>query len=194
MMSPLPGRAVALLLVVLGFSRAALAADDLAPGKQAALLLRVLPYDRAFSRRATNTVKIAVVYRGGNLESETYAIDMATALRDLARTTAIRNLPVQVISIAYSSQEEFAAAMARQPLAALYVCPGLVDVLESITGTTRQSRILSFSGREREVRERLSVGLLRKGARPALIVNLRSSLAEGADLQPELLALSEVIR
>lgn len=194
MKARLPLPALTLLMVVLGSSLEALAADDLAPGKQAALLLRVLPYDRNFAHRATDSLTIAVVHRQGNLQSEAYGIDVTTALRDLARSTQVRKLSVQVISIGYSGSEGFASAIARQQLAAVYVCPGLADVLDDISNTARKHRILSFSGRESEVRGRLSIGLLRRGARPALIVNLPAAMAEGADLQPELLALSEVLR
>jgi hypothetical protein len=194
MFDRLPIRAVTVLLALLVSGGSSHAADDLIPSKQAALLLRVLPYDRNFPQRAPAAVTVAVVHREGNLISETYALDMTAALRDLARGVQLRGLPVRVISIGYSSSESFTAALARQKLAAIYVCPGLGDVLDSISELSRQNKILSFSGREIEVRDRMSIGLLRRGSRPALIVNLRSAVAEGADLNPDLLALSEVVR
>jgi hypothetical protein len=193
-MTPPPFRALTFLLVLLGHSLSAFAADDLAPSKQAALLLRVLPYDRNFPNRVEDTLTIAVVYRERNLKSETYGIDVAMALKDLARTVRPRNVPVRVVSIGYSSPEEFEAIIGQHRTAALYLCPGLNDVMESISETARRYKVLSFSGREADIRESASVGLLRRGTRPALLVNLRTSLAEGADLEPELLALSEVIR
>lgn len=193
-MPPLPLRALTFLLVLLGHSLSAFAADDLSPSKQAALLLRVLPYDRNFPQRVTDTLTIAVVYRERNLKSETYALDVAMALKDLARTVRPRDVPVRVISIGYSSPEEFEAAIGQNRAAALYLCPGLNDVIESISETTRSYKVLSFSGREADLRENASVGLLRRGTRPALVVNLRTAVAEGADLEPELLALSELIR
>jgi hypothetical protein len=193
-MNPPPFRALTFLLVLLGPSLSALAADDLSPGKQAALLLRVLPYDRNFPKRVTDTVTIAVVYRERNLKSETYALDVAMALKDLARTVRPRNVPVRVLSIGYSSPEEFEALIGQNRAAALYLCPGLNDVVESIAETARSYKVLSFSGRESDLRENASIGLLRRGTRPALVVNLRTAQAEGADLEPELLALSEILR
>jgi hypothetical protein len=193
-MNPPPFRALTFLLVLLGHSLSALAADDLSPSKQAALLLRVLPYDRNFPKRVTDTVTIAVVYRERNLKSETYALDVAMALKDLARTVRPRNVPVRVLSIGYSSPEEFEALIGQNRAAAIYLCPGLNDVVESIAETTRSYKVLSFSGRESDLRETASVGLLRRGTRPALVVNLRTAQAEGADLEPELLALSEILR
>lgn len=187
-------RVIAFPLVLLVHGGVAQAADDLIPSKQAALLLRVLPYDRNFPARAKETVTIAVVHREGNLISETYRLDMLAALRDLARGAPLNGPPVRVINIGYTNAEDFAAALARQKPAALYLCPGLGDVLDSISSRTRQHKILSFSGREIEVRERVSIGLLRRGSRPALIVNLRAAEAEGADLNPDMLALSEVVR
>ncbi|MDC0710585.1 YfiR family protein [Stigmatella sp. ncwal1] len=193
-MTRLPLRALTFLLVVLGHSLPALAADDLAPGKQAALLLRVLPYDRNFSHRVEEAVTVAVVYRERNLKSETYGIDVTMALKDIARTAQLRNLPVRILRIGYSSPEEFEAAIGQQRVTALYLCPGLSDVIDSISEITRRYKILSFSGREADIRDDVSIGLLRRGSRPALVVNLRIASAEGADLEPELLALSEILR
>ncbi len=193
-MAKFPIHAVTLMLVVMLSSGVARAADDLPPSKQAALLLRVLPYDRTFPERVAEAVTIAVVYREGNPVSETYALDMTAALRDLARGVQLRGLPVRILSIGYSSAEGFTAAMTRHKLAAIYVCPGLADVFDVISGLTREKKILSFSGREAEVRARLSIGLLRRGSRPGLLVNLPGAESEGADLEPDLLALSEVLR
>ncbi|SEM27890.1 protein of unknown function [Stigmatella aurantiaca] len=194
-MTPPPFRALTFLLVLLGHSLSAFAADDLSPSKQAALLLRVLPYDRNFPQRVTDdTLTIAVVYRERNLKSETYALDVAMALKDLTRTVRPRNVPVRVLSIGYSSPEEFEAVIGQNRAAAIYLCPGLNDVVESISETARRYKVLSFSGREADLRESASIGLLRRGTRPALVVNLRTATAEGADLEPELLALSELIR
>jgi hypothetical protein len=190
-----PIHAVTILLLLLVTGQIARAADDLLPGKQGALLLRVLPYDQNFSQRAQQAVTVAVVHREGNLISETYSLDMSAALRDLARgTPQIKGVPVRVVTIPYSNSDAFAAALAKQKLSAIYVCPGLEDALDSISDLTRKNKILTFSGRETEVRDRLSIGLLRRGSRPALIVNLRAAHAEGADLHPDLLSLSEVLR
>lgn len=193
MIAKLPIHAATLLLLLVT-GQIAWAADDLLPGKQAALLLRVLPYDKNFSQRAQQAVTVAVVHREGSLISETYSLDMSAALRDLARATQIKGLPVRVITIGYSNTEALTAVLAKQKLSALYVCPGLEDALDSISDITRKNKILTFSSREAEIRDRISIGLLRRGARPALIVNLRAATAEGADLHPDLLSLSEVLR
>lgn len=194
MIAKLPIHAVTILLLLLVTGQIARAADDLLPGKQAALLLRVLPYDKNFAHRTQQAVTVAVVHREGNLISETYSLDMSAALRDLARGMQINGLPVRVVSVAYSSSDAFSAVLAKQKLSAIYVCPGLEDALDSISDLTRKNKILSFSSREAEVRDRISIGLLRRGSRPALIVNLRAATAEGADLNPDLLSLSEVLR
>jgi hypothetical protein len=194
MIAKLPIQAVPILLLLLVPGQLARAADDLLPGKQAALLVRVLPYDQNFSQRAQEAVTVAVVHREGNLISETYSLDMSAALKDLARGTQVKGLTLRVVTIGYSNSEALAAALAKQKVSALYVCPGLEDALDSISDLSRKNKILTFSGRETEVRDRISIGLLRRGARPALIVNLRAAIAEGADLNPDLLALSEVLR
>ena len=186
-------RAVTVLLALAG-SPLAKASDDLAPGKQAALLLRILPYDRNLRARSTEAITIAIVYRDGKAESEAYGLDMAAALRDLSHGLQLHELPIRVVSVPYAGPEDLEAAVVHQRVNALYLCTDLGGALDPISDTARRHKILTFSGREGEVRDRLSIGLLRRGARPSLLVNLREATAEGADLEPEFLALSEVLR
>ncbi|WP_224373008.1 YfiR family protein [Hyalangium versicolor] len=193
-MMRLPLPTATLLVLTLASGRAAMAAEDLPPDRQAALMLRVLPYDRNLRERAPEAVTIAVLYREGRAESEAYGLDMAAALQDAARGAQIRGLPVRIVSIPYASPEALEAAVSRSQVTAVYFCPGLTDAEESILGVTQRYKVLSFSGRESDVRQGLSIGLLRRGSKAGLLVNLRAAIAEGAELQPEMLAVSEVLR
>lgn len=193
-MKRLPIRAVTFLILMLAGGPVARAADDLPPGRQAALILRVLPYDRNLRQRAGEAVTVAVLHREGHAESQAYALDMTAALQDVARGARIRDLTVRIISIAYTGPEALEAAVSSAQVTALYVCPGLPEAMDAILDVSRRHKVLSFSGRENEVRERLGIGLIRRGSKAALLVNLREAVAEGAALEPEMLALSEVLR
>ncbi|WP_224243366.1 YfiR family protein [Hyalangium gracile] len=189
-----PIRAATLLMTMLMGAPIARAADDLAPGRQAALLLRVLPYDRTLKQRAREAVTVAVLHRDGQVASAAYAIDMTAALQDFARAVRVRGLPVRVIGLPYSSPEKLEAELTRAQVTAAYVCPGLTDVSETLMDITRRRKILTFSGRESDIREHFSIGLIRRGTKAALLVNLPEAQAEGAELEPEMLAMSEVLR
>jgi hypothetical protein len=54
--------------------------------------------------------------------------------------------------------------------------------------------VVSSSGVESMVRRGLSIGFVERDGRPALLINLPSTKAEGADLDAAVLRLAEVIR
>jgi hypothetical protein len=59
---------------------------------------------------------------------------------------------------------------------------------------TRKRSILSFTSVESLVKSGLSVGLVVRDAKPTILVNLPASKAEGAELDPALLKVSEVLK
>jgi hypothetical protein len=189
-----PNLALTLLVLALTLGGVANAGDDLTPGKQAALLVRVLPYDQNFKGRVEATVTIGVLSREGSASSVTYGLDMTSALRDLATLQPLKGVPIRVLSIAFSDSEDLDAVVSRDKLAAVYVCPGLGDSMEAISAVARRHKILTFSSREAEIRSHLSIGLLRRGTKASLLINVRAASEEGAILDPELLAVAEVLR
>jgi hypothetical protein len=154
------------------------------------LLLRVLAYDRNVVKRAGKTVTIAVVYKPGDVESESIRSQMATALGEAARKVTVAGLPVKVVSLGVTGNLDTDLSSVRP--AAVYVCPGLQDSVAGISRVTRSRAVLSFAGTERYITSGLSIGLIRRSSKAAIMVNLPSSKAEGAALDAALLRVAEV--
>jgi hypothetical protein len=186
-------RARAFTALALLAAPAALAYESEVPmAKQAVLILKILKFDRSLETRAGGTATIAILYLENDRESEAVRVELQAALEAAARTVTFP-LPVKVIRLPYSAAKIDADLAAAKPTAT-YVAPGLAAQLGAITRATRKSGTLTFSAEASDVRAGLSVGLVVRDDRPALLINLPASKAEGADLSSDLLRLSQVIR
>ena len=154
------------------------------------LLLRVLAYDRNVAKRAGKTVTIAVVYKPGDSESESMRSQMANALTEAAKKVTVAGLPVKVVSLGVTGNLD--SDLSGMKPTAVYVCPGLADAVSGISRVTRARSILSFAGNEKYIASGLSIGVIRRASKAAIMVNLPSSKAEGAALDAALLRVADV--
>lgn len=168
----------------------ALAQQEVPAGNRALLVLRVLAYDRKLPAKVTDAVGIAVAYRKGHADSESCRKEMETALTSAGGKATVAGKQPKATSVAYSSafQEDLAAADA----VSVYLCPGLDDVLDSITKLSRSQSLLTFAGRESYVNGGVAIGLVLREQKAAIVVNLPAAKSEGADLDAALLARAEV--
>jgi YfiR/HmsC-like len=169
-------------------------AADLPPNFQAIFLLRILAYDRNLKTRAGDAVNILVVYQDGNDGSDSTKGEILKAVNKIAKDTQVSGLPVRISALAYSDANGLDGAISGAKAAALYLCPGLDSSVGAIQEVTRRRSVLTFTGVEPWVRQGISVGLVARESKPAVVVNLAASKEEGADLDPALLRLAEVIR
>jgi len=79
-------------------------------------------------------------------------------------------------------------------ISVLYVCGGMADAVERTSAMARAHRILTMTGTEAYVKMGISVGLVRRGDKAKLLINLPSVHAEGAEIDSSLLAITELIR
>lgn len=166
-------------------------AASLAADNQALLLLRTLAYDRNLKSRVSGgEVVIAVVFKPGSSESESMRSDMMRAIRNASQRLTVAGLAVRAKAVAYDNR----LGAQLEGVSAVYLCAGLAGQIDNIHRVTRSKKILSATGEENEVREGLSLGLVQRGSRAAILVNLKSSKAEGADLDSALLRMAEIIR
>jgi len=184
----------AVLFAVLTGSPVPVEAGDLPPRNAALLILRALAYDRKLKERVGSEARVLILYQAGNQPSEAAKSDLMGALQDAAREATVSGLPVRVTSLAYSDPGSLDAALQADRTAAVYVCLGVTSRASSIAPVTRRHATLTFSGDEDSVKSALAVGLITRGTKPTVLVNLAASKAEGADLDPALLRVAEVIR
>lgn len=174
-------------------SRDAASSARLPPEHVARLLLRVVAHDRALAQSEVDALTVVVLYRAGEAESEIERLDVEELLRRHSAGMRIRGRPLRIVSTAYADPEQLAASLADRR-GAIFICRGLRDVFDSISAVSRQRHLLTVAGSADLVQRGASVGLVREGNRPAVIVNLAASKAEGAELDPDLLSLAQVIR
>lgn len=188
------GLACALSLAVALSPAPVLAEPEVPTKNQALLLLRTLAFDRNLKVRSGRTARVCVLYKAHHPASEKARVELTTSLGDLARTTVVSGLPVEVTAIAWEGGDQLRRRLRDARHAAIFVAPGLGDELEQILAATRASSALTFTAAEEYVRHGVSVGLVSRNARPLLLVHLKSSRKEGARLDSNLLRISEVIR
>jgi len=169
-------------------------ADELPARNQALLLLRVLAYDRNLPQRASGAVTVAVVFRPGDRGSEERRTALLAAFEEVAHDVVVAGLPVKVEAVPYRDAADFEGRLEASRPALAYVDPSLQKVVPEIVLATRRRGVLTADGSRGLVEAGLSVAVVAQSGRAGLVVNLKASRQEGADLDAALLAVSDVIK
>jgi hypothetical protein len=168
-------------------------ADGAASKTDALLLLRILAYDHNLATRIDNKrVTIYVVHRSGG-DSEEAANAMVNIVRDIAKSTKLAGNAVYIQKLAYNDKT-FDADLGRAKIAAVWVAPGLGDVVSGITTATAHHKLLSFSSSVDYVQAGVAIGLGTDGGKPVISVNLPASRHEGADLDAAFLKVAKIVK
>ena len=186
---------LAAALLASGTARpAAAAGDELPPRNQALLLLRVLAYDRNLAHRSGAAVTVAVLFKPGDKASEAHRASLLAAFEEVSRDVVVAGLPVKVEAVPYRDAADFAARLDTLRPALAYVDLALLRAVPDIVKATRRRGVLTADGSRSLVEAGLAVAVVAQAGRAGLIVNLKASRQEGADLDAALLAVSDVIR
>ncbi len=169
-------------------------AEDPPPRHQALLLLRVLAYDRNLRARAGASATVLVLYRAGDLGSESRRGALRTAFEEVARDVVVSGLPVTVAELAYQNPAELEARVEALHPALVYVDRALEASVPEITRVTRGRGVLSADGSRSMVEAGVSLAIVARSGRAAVLVNLPAARQEGADLDSALLAVADVLR
>jgi hypothetical protein len=166
--------------------------EQLPAGIQTILLLRTLTFERNLSSRAGMQATIALAYNPKDAGSEAEMQQMFEALSARAKVVKLWNLPVALVAIKVDAHGVDKALSGQ--ISVLYVCAGLGDLLGRLSANARSRQILTVTGTEEYVKKGVSVGLVRRGDKAKLLINLPSVHAEGAEIDSSLLAITELIR
>ena len=162
---------------------------------QAAILMRLLTYDRALSARtvgAGGAVVLGIVAKSEDRSSASAQAGLAQAISVLQAGRV--PLRLAVVTTGYEGAANLGEWLAKNKVQVLYVAPGLGAELEEIRGVCAPKRVVTVTAVRDFVGRGLVAGIVLKGDRPGILVNLPAATAAGMDLDPKLLALSEVIR
>jgi len=160
---------------------------------QAAILMRMLSYDRALKARAGNPVVVGIVAKSEDRSSAQAQAELAKALSVL-QSGWVQGLRLSVVTTGYKDAADLTAWLAQKKVQVLYVVPGLSKELEGIRDVCVERKIVSVTPVRAFVERGLVAGIVLKGDRARILVNLPAAVAAGMDLDPKLLELSEIIR
>ena len=169
------------------------AADDIPASTQTSILLKVLSYDRKLPARVSGVVKIALVFRPGDPASEATRQNVGAAFDLASAHFNVAGLTVKTFAVAYTTIAKLEADLVQEKTTAVYLCDGLTDEVRSIVKLTQAHSIVSFGVTDAYVKAGVSVAVAKRGSRPAIVINLKASRAEGADLDSNLLRLAEIV-
>ena len=170
------------------------AGDDLDARSRALLALRVLAYDSNIKQRAGSAVTIGILFRPGDRASEERRDVLRQAFEDVAHDVVVAGLPVRVEVLPYRDATSLDARLEGIRPALVYVDQALAHAVAEIVQVTRRRGVLTAEGSKSMVEAGIAIGIVLRGDRAGVIVGLSSARHEGAELDPALLAVAEVIR
>ncbi|MBK9516377.1 MAG: DUF4154 domain-containing protein [Anaeromyxobacter sp.] len=170
----------------------AAAEEALSPSGEALLLLRVLAYDRQVTARAVDAVTVALASLPDDRAGQARRAAVAAALDRAALQFTVAGLPVRWVAVS-ASGEGLAEELRLVRASAVLVLGQAAGDPAALCRAARAARVLSLAGSREAVERCVSVGLVLRGARAGVLVNLASAQAEGADLEPALLTMAEVL-
>jgi hypothetical protein len=170
------------------------AAQALPASHQALLLFRVLAYDRNLRARAGEELTLAVLFRQEDAGSLRERDAIVQALREAARSFSVSGLHVRVQEVPWRGPQDLDARLAELRAAALYAGESLAADAPQISLIARARSALSFTPSRAMVESGLALGLVHRGTRAGVVVNLPAAHAEGAELESTFLAVVEVAR
>ena len=183
-------RALATLAIVLGLAGVVRAeSDDEVAARHLLIALRVLAYDRALADRVTGSDIVVVVIHAdtdaGRADRDRWLAGFA-----LVPNVKVSGKPVRAMAIALDDKLDANLAASHPALA--IVSAGITDI-KAIRRATRAHHVLSFSLRDSDARDGLSVAYRERDDGNELLVNLDASRAEGVRFAAGLLQSAHLV-
>lgn len=177
--------AAALPALVLTLSTAS-AAEQVPAPLQVAILVKILVYDRTIATRSRDGLKVGVVF-DPDRESSTQARDEFTkAFNETPRKVGDKI----ILELVELSQDKLDAEAAT--LDVIYVADG-ADVAK-VVEIAKKHRLITFASDRTAVEDGVVLGLVPRGDKPKLLINVGASVSSGMELDPSVLRLAELVR
>lgn len=155
------------------------------------LFLKILSFDRNLETRSDNEIVIGIVYQDKYKKSVTTKDKLIDVLGK-SGIKKINEMPIRFVPINLDRQDLQTIANTKG-VNLLYVAPLRAFELKKIAKISRTNQWLTLSGVTDYIEEGLSVGLKLKGNKPQVLINLKSSKAEGANFNSQLLKLAKIV-
>lgn len=157
---------------------------------QAELFAKAAAYDEQFVARTTGVVRVLVVVRAGDAESERVARRFTATLAELQ---TIVNLPHEESVEHFKDAASLAELCRSKHITFAYLCPGLDAEVPAIAAALKGSEILTIAAVPSYVGRGVVLGFDLVSGRLQMLVHLTQMRAQKVRLAPALLRLAKVI-
>jgi YfiR/HmsC-like len=156
---------------------------------QASLLARVATYDGNLTSRAGDRIRVFIVTRSGDPDSERLAVQAQNAL---AGVQTIAGLGHEQTIVAFSSASDLAKLCREKRVTILYLMPGLSEHIEAIAEALVNVSVLTATAIGPDARRGIVVGFDLVSGKTTLLINLRQARYQDVSLGPDVLRLATV--
>lgn len=168
-------------------------ASEIPARLQLQLFVKILAFDHKFQDRTGDKLIVGVVYQEKFPESVQARAEIETALKTDSATT-IKGLKIHAVFIPFRSVSDLERRLAADSIDLLYVTPLRSVEISEIAAISQRRHVVTLSGVSGYVHEGLAIGLFLREDRPRILINLKASRAEGAEISAQVLKLAEVIQ
>lgn len=177
--------ATALLWARLGAAEA----ESVPIGLQVQLLAKVASYDRNMAARGSGRLRIALVSREGNADSERATTQLTAKLRE---TSLVGGLPHDDVVVKFTTAAALAAACRSEHFAIVYFTPGFQDDLPAIRAAFNGVSVLTVATVASYVPGGIVLGFDTVSAKPKLLFHVTQARLQDVAMSTEVVRLMTV--
>jgi hypothetical protein len=157
---------------------------------QAELLVKVAAYDKNLKPRAGDKVKVAIVLKEDEGDSEQIAAQMKKALGGKDR---IAGLPTEISTVKFTDAKALAKHLKAKQIAIAYFTSGYsTSEIKAIAGALEGANVLSAGAVAKYVPNRMVLGFDLVSGKPRLLVHLPQAKRQNVALSSSVLKLMKV--
>jgi len=180
----------AALATVLCWAREGEAESDSVPiGLQVQLLAKVASYDRNLPERSGGRVKLAVITRDGNSDSERASAQLLTTLR---QTPSIGGFPHDDVVLTFTSATALAASCRSEHFSVIYLTPGFQDEIAAVRAALQGVSVLSVTTVPSDVSAGIVLGFATASGKPKLLFHVTQAKLQNVAMSTEVVRLMTV--
>lgn len=181
----------AALLASLSWGRMSDAEAESVPiGLQVQLLAKVASYDRNLAERSGGHVRVAVVTRPGNADSERATAQLLAMLR---QTPSIGGFPHEDVAVKFTTADALAASCRSEHFSVVYFTPGFQDDLGALRAAFNGVNVLTVASVAAYVPSGGAVlGFDAASAKPKLLFHVTQARLQNVAMSTEVVRLMTV--
>jgi len=161
------------------------AAMDVPAKIQAALFFKIFSFDKNITDSADGELKVAVLSKVGNADSESAKAEIVSALNEFSGKTKVGAKSVTVTEIST------VADIANYRV--VYVTPGNDADIASIVAVCKEKKVLGVTGVESYAQQGLALAIGIADGKPKIIINQAGANDVGSKFSSQIMALAKII-